>query len=77
MRGNVHGRLGRLEASAKGGVPCPGCGLSSGERRPISVAYEDSPFGGDAELCPRCGRPPSVLLRVVYEPETAGGGRDA
>jgi hypothetical protein len=70
-------RLDRLEAFAKGRGPCPGCGLSPGERRPVSVAYEDSPFEGDAERCPKCGTPPSVLLRVVYEPDIVGGGRDA
>ena len=76
--GRYEARLGRLEASAERRGPCPGCGFSSGEPRPIFVAYEDNPFEGDVGRCPTCGRPQGVPLRVVYEPGgIVGGGRDA
>jgi hypothetical protein len=66
--GSIDSRLRHLEER---GGPCPECGLSARERRPIAVVYPDDAdkgFEGDPyEACAACGEPLHVVLRVVYD----------
>jgi hypothetical protein len=73
--GSIDSRLRRLEER---GDSCPGCGLSTRERRPIAVVYPDEAdkgFEGDPyEACAACGEPLYVVIRVVYDGKEGGGG---
>jgi hypothetical protein len=76
-KGNIQGRLGRLEER---GARCPDCGLAPGERREIAVINEEHPDksleGDPDEACVGCGQPLYCVLKVVYgSPEVDEGGR--
>jgi hypothetical protein len=72
-RGNISGRLERLEASTRSGPSgrCPECGLWPWETGYIVLCGND-PAGQLPEMCPECGRSTKIHIRVVYEGE--GGG---
>jgi hypothetical protein len=75
--GSIDSRLRRLEER---GGPCPECGLSARERRPIAVVYPDDSDkgfeGNPYEACTACGEPLYTVLHVVYDSPAGeeGGG---
>ena len=73
---SMSGRIGRLEAAARGASACQACGLLPGERPPIEVVYpaDDTP-PEPPRRCAGCGRDTELYLRVVYEGEEGGGGK--
>jgi len=73
-RGNVSGRLERLEASARSGPSgrCPECGLGLQETGYIVLCGND-PAKHLPEVCAECGRTTKIHIRVVYEGEQGEG----
>ncbi len=73
---SMNGRLGRLEAAARGQPPCQACGLRPGERAPLKVLYPDVAPPDPPRRCAECGGDTELRLRVTYDdlPPEAGEG---
>ena len=75
--GSIENRLRRAEASVRGPVRCPGCGLRPRDQGHIVVSGKvegKDPAPGLPEVCPECGRSTRVRIVVQFEEEGAGEG---
>jgi hypothetical protein len=67
-RGNIYGRLERLETSARSGPSgrCPECGLPPDGHGYI-VTVEREPDHDPQERCSECGQFLWTTIKIVYE----------